>query len=254
MAEVDAGDGKVYLTFERLDKRRWDIVRYVVDGQVSARGIEAEFGSLGSIDVSFHQTGTVKGLAPPAGCDGYYVNGRKGVFVGSIRFRGEEDFVRIDALRAVGETGSSTRWHCDRAASRQADDREREEEERAREYGHLVAKEPGSRFFRAVGGPDANGRFGPGFFLAATIERRNSMQIAREVGIHDFSAGFRFDEDLRTAAVRPGVPFRGNARYARGAGADRWSGSLSVSLPGRAAVKLTGSGFTAQLSHDLPGD
>jgi hypothetical protein len=252
--EVDAGHGKVRLTFDRLGKHRRDIVQYLVDGEVSAEGITAQFGSLGTIDVRFRQTGTTKGMGPPAGCDGYYVNGRKGVFTGSIRFRGEEGFVRINATRAVGETGISTRWNCERAVARRLDDLEREEEERAREYGHLVAKKPGSKFFRAVGGPDANGKFGPGFFLAATFERQDSMRIARVVEIEDFAAHFRFDEDLRAAAVRPGAPFFGNARFDRGSGMNRWSGSLSVSLPGRAAVKLTGSGFRSQLSHDLPGD
>jgi hypothetical protein len=263
-ADVDAGAGRVHLTLIRTLKHKREFVRYVAEAEVSTQGIKAEFGSLGSIDVAFHPAGVAEGLAPPAGCDGYYVKGRSGTFTGAIHFRGEEGYARINAERAKGKVGASSRWDCHRSEEtvrrqdqplRRLSAQVRDEEAQAREYGHLTAYLPGQRFFRAVGGPDANGRFGPAFFVAATFERGEPVEITREVAVEDFREDFRFDEDLGSAAVRPGPPFVGSARFTRGAGdATHWAGSLKVSLPGLRNVFLVGPGFKSQLSHDLPGD
>lgn len=264
-ADVDASGHTVALTVTRRLKHRLEVVRYTVPGQVSTTDVSAEFGSLGSIDVSFQPTGPAEHMAPPAGCDGYYVPGQAGIFSGVIRFRGEGGFVTIDAARARGEAAVSDRWSCGgqaraerpggAAGRSRGSSAEGEEEAEAREYGHLSASSRDGRFFRAVGGPDADGRYGPAFFLASSVERSGPMRIIRELALEDFAADFKFDERLRSAAVRPPAPFRGQARYRRGkGGAARWSGSLRASLPGVANVPLVGAGFKAMLSHDLPGD
>jgi len=265
-AAVDASGQTVVLTVERRLKHRLEVVQYTVPGQVTTHEVSAEFGALGSIDVSFQPTGPAEQMAPPAGCDGYYVPGQVGTFSGVIRFRGEGGFVSIDAARARGEAGASDRWSCGGGGRRPGHPgggvgrslgsaAKRQEEAEAREYGHLSASSRDGRFFRAVGGPDANGRYGPAFFLALSVERSAPMKIIRELALEDRGANFKFDERLRSAAVRPPAPFQGQARYqqAKG-GAGRWSGSLRVLLPGAANVPLVGAGFTARLSHDLPGD
>jgi hypothetical protein len=142
VADVDAAAGRVYLTLTRTLKHRREIAQYLVDGEVSTRGIKADLGSLGSIDVTFHPTGTTEGLAPPEGCDGYYVKGKTGTFVGTIRFRGEEGYVRINAKRAKGKAAASSRWGCDHTEGsarrqerplRRSSTQEREEGAEARE-------------------------------------------------------------------------------------------------------------------------
>jgi hypothetical protein len=46
------------------------------------------------------------------------------------------------------------------------------------------------------------------------------------------------------------TPFSGSGRFNRVAKrANRWSGDLTVDLPGRAGVELTGSGDRAKLAH-----
>jgi len=262
MADVDASGQTVVLTLERRLKHRREVARYTVSGEVTTRAISADFGSLGSIDVEFQPTGpTDDKMAPPSGCDGYFVPGQRGTFTGVIRFRGEGGYVTVDAVRARGEAAASDRWNCagqarlDRGAAGRAGTTDREEASEAREYGHLTAFSNDGRFFRAVGGPGANGRYGPAFFVAAAFERHASMKVVRELALEGFGADFRFDERLRSAAVRPPAPFQGRAHFQRGKGGGAsWSGSLRASLPGAADVSLVGAGFKARLSHNLPGD
>lgn len=60
---------------------------------------------------------------------------------------------------------------------------------------------------------------------------------------------FRYDRRLRTATVRPPAPFAGSAKFDLGKKAgQRWSGDLTVDMPGRAGVPLTGPALRATLS------
>lgn len=61
---------------------------------------------------------------------------------------------------------------------------------------------------------------------------------------------FEYDPKARTATVRPPAPFSGVAQFHRNAKpSHRWTGDLTVDLPGREDVKLAGAGFRARLAH-----
>jgi hypothetical protein len=56
----------------------------------------------------------------------------------------------------------------------------------------------------------------------------------------------RFDPQLRSATLSPRAPFAGHATYRRGAPpARRWTGNLTVDLPGDSDYPLTGPGLRA---------
>ena len=62
-------------------------------------------------------------------------------------------------------------------------------------------------------------------------------------------ADFTYDRHLRTATVSPPAPFAGSAHFDLGKKAGRrWSGDLTVDLPGRTATPLTGPTLRATLS------
>jgi hypothetical protein len=62
---------------------------------------------------------------------------------------------------------------------------------------------------------------------------------------------FSYDSRLRLALVTPPGPFSGTARFDGAAkGGQRWSGDLSVDMPGRSDVPLTGPLLRASLSPD----
>ena len=92
-------------------------------------------------------------------------------------------------------------------------------------------------------GPDAAARISVG-----VSEYTNGIAIERFTGLRMPPGDFTFDPRLRTATVRPPVPFAGTASFVRDKKAgQRWSGDLTVDMPGRANVPLTGSALRRTL-------
>jgi hypothetical protein len=224
---------------------------YVTPGRASPDGVRARFGHFGRVSVRFKPSGKVRRKKPPKRCKGKAAIVRPGVFVGTIRFEGEDGYIEIDAHRAKGSTSTRPRWRCRplRAAARLS----------ALRDGHgpdtavLEASTLDERvFFEAAGFRDPKG---PDliFFLAGSAERRGSVRIARIVlAISRKARTFVFDRPPRSATVTPPKPFHGAATFERGpGGTPLWSGSLSVSLLGEPSLPLTGASFTAQLHRAL---
>lgn len=86
-------------------------------------------------------------------------------------------------------------------------------------------------------------------FSATLAELRNGIRIERSVSGRQPARAFEYDPLLRTATVAPAAPFSGAASFDRSAGADRWTGSLSLDFPGEHRVPLTGPGFSIHLVH-----
>jgi hypothetical protein len=81
-------------------------------------------------------------------------------------------------------------------------------------------------------------------------EMSNGISIGRFAGLVTPAGTFTYDPKVLTATLSPPAPFSGSAQFHRSAKpANRWSGNLTVDLPGRAGVKLTGGGLTARLAH-----
>jgi hypothetical protein len=81
-------------------------------------------------------------------------------------------------------------------------------------------------------------------------EQRGEIGIHRAVSLLAAPGALHFSRDLHTATVRPPAPFAGHGSFdgdARGAG--QWTGNLTVDLPGRSDVPVTGPGFAASLEH-----
>jgi hypothetical protein len=79
-------------------------------------------------------------------------------------------------------------------------------------------------------------------------EERAGISISRGMSQWVGADAFDYDPLLRTAVLAPPAPFSGSARFHRGAAAgNRWSGDLTVDLPGRSDVPLTGPGVKATL-------
>jgi hypothetical protein len=80
-------------------------------------------------------------------------------------------------------------------------------------------------------------------------EKRRGIRISRSTRLWAGAAAFDYDPLLRTATLEPPAPFSGRASFHRGAvAANRWSGSLTVDLPGRSDVPLTATGVRAHLA------
>lgn len=240
---VEANGRQVSLEVEDPDAA----TTYSVRGHGGRRVVKGNFGELGRIAVRFRPRGTAWRKAPPRRCEGKDAVIRRGVFVGTIRFRGEGGYLRIRRHRARGITRTTPRWRC--------------RPQRGGGFFGLVEKliplkeptlaafVPGSQLtFAALreSGPD-----GPGLivFLVLARERRGPVRIERFAFQLGEPEEFTVKPGLRQATLRPPEPFKGSAKLVRGAdGSIEWSGSLAVSLPGAPSLPLTGPAFTADLA------
>lgn len=227
-------------------------------GRVSRRAIEAKFGDLAHLSLRFQ--GSPLPPDPPSrrregferACRGRAAIVERGVFHGTIHFRGENDFTRIEAKRAPGVVKRRFRRVC-----RQPPRKERgtafEEllsglrlaqlEARARVGGVNVTFAATAVDFSSILGPGAR-IYG---FSAQTVERRGGMRVVRAAQLMGDDHSFLADKPgaiPQTVTVVPPPPFVKTAEHLKEHGtAAIWAGPLAVRLPGAGLVPLTGPGF-----------
>jgi hypothetical protein len=91
----------------------------------------------------------------------------------------------------------------------------------------------------------------PALFGVGVSEYHDGISIERFMTSLMPARTFRYDPRLQTATLRPLAPFAGMAQFdrRRKKASLRWRGDLTVDMPGRADVPLTGSKLRATLIH-----
>lgn len=225
-------------------------------GAADPMSVEADLGKLGAIAVNFEARGVAKRLPnQPYGCT---KTRTKGVFVGSIDFRGERAYTVADATEATGIL-NTTEGDCDtfdRKARVTMDPRKG----RPRGVELVADKTTQGRtinfacsrgedlVFAADDGKHPQRRY----FEAAISEKYRQFNIIRlAVAASDNGSAFAFDDPLTSATAAPPAPFTGTATYRRSPGAHTgsWAGPLSVSFPGAPNTRLAGPHFSASLDY-----
>jgi hypothetical protein len=213
---------------------------YRVPATVTSKTVNAEIGSLGRIAVR-----AVPGDRKPVvirSCDGKErLKFAPVAYKGVIEFHGEEGFTDVEAERAPFDYRTFREFAC------------------ATEGGHPAGKFlPGARLdvHRL---PESNE-----LSLSATQLRRGAatevwvqidegpegLETTRATQVRTGPDALRFDSRLRSATLSPPAPFAGHATYRRGAPPSRrWTGDLTVDLPGDADYPLTGPGLRVTLEH-----
>jgi hypothetical protein len=252
---ADPGSPKRGGEVELSAEDRGEDAQYSVPATVTANSIRASFGKLGRIAVHFVPSGRERTVKVPAKClkeRPPAVTARLGRFVGTIDFRGEGGYTKVDARTAEGGIGDPLaalpgKIQCEFRQSNAAHQRELESvglsasphegltfgasrffgelQELATKVGHLPPK--GDRVL----------------FLAIATEKKGKVTIFRSAGALGDLGNLLYDDSLTTGAVSvptPG-PFTGSADFVRAAdGSTSLTGSLAVSLPGLGTVPLTG--------------
>ena len=226
------------------------------------RYLTAKFGHLGIVSVRFKPDRLHVRSAPnpPRGCSvtPQKVVEQLGTFVGEIRFRGEEGFTSVSKNYATGSAGPIQHQICKHQPSGDATSR--------RAQVHAMRVSPRLRVLSPAGRDLVDFRAGKGAFSSLTalrfgaslsarnlptagvpfsvvsIERKQAMEIVRMAIAKGGSSSFKFNRTLTTTMVSPPLPFSG-VGYFRSCPARKWSGSLSVSLPGKKDEALTGQRF-----------
>lgn len=222
-----------------------DTISYSIRSpQPKGGGIEARFPGIGRVSVRFRPKGSPVESSPDLfpGCRGGETVRQPGLFVGTIRLRGERGYTSVRANRVKGAIKTVAKQVCKHPGKSPAPEVDRAE--------LWVPSSPGRRGV----GFDAS-RVGEPFdvtsFGVQVGEDRRGMAIFRTA----FVAGEEDDlviGDTRpyplSATVTPPPPFSGSAEYERAPGGSRtWTGSLAVHLPGLGRVPLTGPRFSPRL-------
>jgi len=223
---------------------------YIARGKVSATSIQASFGALGHVSLRFHPTGRATKTRPRRHClgpDHYTI--RPGVFVGTVRFRGEGGYAAVKAHRIAGKSVTPPQLVCFDSI-----------QSILREFGLgglAKKKKPKVTKLRA-GWREAVG--------AIYLEARRKRDTATFVAVHQLAEGklaiyrsayakapatsFGAQASLSQASFRPPKPFSGVGLFRRDPrGAKLWSGPLAVSFPGEPNLPLTGPQFKTQLTR-----
>lgn len=197
---------------------------------VTETSVQVDLGELGEIDVAYKPSGVVQRVRPS--CGGPAIPIENGHYEGTISFHGEEGYTAVEATSAPADFDSLLNVICGPVSD------------------ELVTSGlPGARLSVQAGQPSEPSRFsviknrpaGRARFVVGVDETRGSIQISRILGLLAPPRSFRYDPDLRIATVRPPAPFAGAASFHREATAtNRWSGNLTVDLPGRSDMRLTG--------------
>lgn len=236
---------------------------YEVPGRVSTRGVWADLGDLGHIAVRFRPDGNLTRRMPPRRCEGRPRVTKRGSFVGTILFRGEYGFTRVDETRARGHTHTVRHWTCKprrRGGGRGNSNCEESRESTEETIVLDATSERLGRSFAAVAsipGEDADPEnpftSGPGTsFSASSFEQRGGIEVIRIAFVSARMSSFAYDANLSGATVSPPPPFSGSAAFKRFANRNTtWRGDLRVTLPGAPSLPLTGKSFEAGLKQPL---
>ena len=215
---------------------------YVSPATLTATSIAADLGALGKVDLTVSSSGRTKRLRQKCGDDPRTVTYEPPNFSGSFEFHGEEGFTEAVSTAPREYTRFFSDLLCTGVASGEIGGRDLPGA-RLRVRSHR----PGLRLDLRVNENHPGGR---ARFEVGVREKRGEVRISRETTVWLNADSFRFDPLLGSANVDPPAPFAGRASFHRRvAPARRWAGNLTVDLPGRSDLPLTGPGVTATLAH-----
>jgi hypothetical protein len=238
---------------------------YGVEGEITEAGLKAQFGALGLIEVAFTPTKTLETIKPAKGCKGEPSTSREGLFVGTIEFTGEREYVRVEATQAKGtmEVERGSEWQCPpwhellarpSSSPRPSARSSRRQSKAKKGWATLLAKSHRCRCsFGVIAFRNRKGR-GLTIFGGEKREEREGMEIVRQAAANARPSAFVFDHAAGTARVNPPPPFSGSGFFKRRPHRrDLWRSTIQVPLLGADPLSIRGRDFRARLIPGFPG-
>jgi hypothetical protein len=218
---------------------RRDGAFYAAPASVTETSIQADLGALGQIAVVFHPAGQAR--TERSECGGNPVSLESGSYEGEIEFHGEEGYTTFEGTQAQGGIGFLLDVLCPGISGGSGGP-------------FLPGAELDVNPRQSQPGPDLkvvkNSPRALAHFEVGIDEAREGISISRFSDPTAPAEAFEYDPKVQTATVHPSVPFAGRAQFRRNARqANRWTGNLTVDLPGRSGVHLTGGDLRASLAH-----
>ncbi|HEX2392240.1 MAG TPA: hypothetical protein VHI77_04905 [Solirubrobacterales bacterium] len=212
---------------------------YVAKGTATGKLVWADFGRFGRISLRFHATGPPPKLTR-ARCHGHLTRAvRQGVFVGTLRFRGEDGYVAVDVHRVKGRISRLLRCRRHHHGNR----RRPLIGVRTSPFGNAELPFLAAQWKTATAAKTfvaLKDTHSP-FFVAMTVADAGLVSVYRVALALGHGPELRLNGALTAGRASPGSPFSGEATYSAGPdGSHAWEGSLAVSFPG-AEEPLTGA-------------
>jgi hypothetical protein len=224
---------------------------YLVRGTVTRGALRAKIGDLGTISMRF-RLGGGRSISHPRECHGRHrFLVRRGVFVGSFRFRGEGGYLTSAAHRAKGRVREiAPRCQPHRRPARLAlaaaphTTKLTQKPERPYLY---AARQHGVSSSSVLALKTKRGRTE---LLANQETIRGTMAIIRVASVEAGPMALQADDALTRARLTAPAPFGGDGSFSAAAdGARAWNGDFSVAFPGRADFPLTGPEYDAEVGR-----
>jgi hypothetical protein len=211
-------------------------VSYEAPATVTETSIHADLGTLGEISVEFQRSD--KAASVRCNKEQEPIRFDSGSWVGTIDFHGEGGYTDVEATSAPGYVESAALGpFCGGGSFGGSSERARG----AALYLRNPGLGPGLSVYKHRPGAAA-------LIFAYLSEWDEGIRIDRSTSEWMPGRDFSYAPNLRTATVTPPGPFSGSARFDLGEKAGRrWSGDLTVDLPGHADVPLTGPLLRAEL-------
>ena len=230
----------VYLSVWRGGKAQRTMTAYLARGVARPERLQATFGKLGKVSMRFRQS---RNRPVGRSCRfGRLLLRQRGLFVGALRFRGENGYVSIRLHRAKGSivrVGKRCHVH-------------RRHEFDPSEFEFLFAKPEAAMLAISREGVDSTALLAisakkSSAFLAVDEESRGKLAIVRLAAVRK-PGKLTVDDAITSGSLVPPRPFHGTGRYrAFPDGTHTWSGSLTVNFPGAPRFPLTGPSFETLL-------
>jgi hypothetical protein len=219
----------VILVVSRGDRKHLSESIYLARGVATPDRLQATFGQLGKVAMRFREA------SRHSLCHGLLrLTRHKGVFVGSLRFRGENGYVSVHLHRAGGGILEPA-GRCPRRPRRH----------HGSSGGPIFFTSIAALLAESREGVDTTGLLALEFgrasgVLAVHEESRGKLSVIRTAFAYTRPA-FRANEAVTAARISPPAPFHGGGRYHAAAdGTYTWTGDLSVNFPGAPRFPLTG--------------
>lgn len=243
---------------------RHSFVTYEAEGEATEAGLKVQYGKLGVIDVAFEPTQTRIIEKPPKRCTGKPSTEQEGLFVGTIDFTGEREYVRIQATQVKGTMSiwRESEWKCPhrrrlsrpRHRSRPSSLAALMRPKPKREPATLAAVSYRCRCFLLATAVRQQGRVRRSTFAGAKFEETEGMEISRVAYAEAGASAFSFNHKVGTARLRPPAPFSGGGFFKRRPHRrDLWKSTIRVPLLGADPLDFGEPDYRAKLVRGLPG-
>jgi hypothetical protein len=226
----------------RGGEERGTFAAYLARGVAAPERLQATFGRFGKVSMRFRESRNRSRSRKKVCRFGQAVFKRRGVFVGNLRFEGEDGYLSVRLHRAKGAVVTPAgRCRFRRPPGDSSDSS-------FREFISIFFHPEGALLAIARDGVDSTSLLAlegkrKSYFLASDEETRGKLAIMRVATLLERSP-LEANTALTSASLSPPAPFHGTGRYSAAPdGTNTWSGNLSVNFPGAPRLPLTGPEF-----------